>query len=660
MVIISLLAFLGIATGFYRWTRLPAHLSYLMATSFIILAGFFMGIMGAFHITMLLLGGFGIALLGETLWQTIRNKEKPQQPLWQQPFLLFCGLLVLSLPWLTNFVFIFNDEFSHWGLVLRNMTAQQSLITADSIVNFYSYPPGASIFQYFISLFEGYHEGYFYTAHLILMLAALSAFISPAQEKKHILAPVITMGIMIGLTTLHYNIFSLYVDVVLALFFGATIVTYLILKDHGYKRIYTALPLMVLPLLKPAGMLLVLFALLLMIGFEVRRLFTQKNKAIFTLLIMAFLVCSPLISQSAFKYYHTTLSQSEAPHTPEAQYQKLYKSYSEGTLSDVQNEVLQSFKTAFFEKRIITSGNSPFEMMLFILGIALLAFILQKERSFKKEIAIVTIYMAIFSFIYLALLLVLYLTSMGDYEATRLASYKRYTNIFYLPWLLMTLHYGLRAFYTQTAEGGYFFPLFQKPYILKMFYLSALSGTVLVCLTGTYKNIEQRGNSGYIPRIPHIKSLAQETREHLPPDAKKVFIMWQHSNGYDIRAFKHYMTPEYIADGQSLGTPYGPKDIWTRRDEHADLMKWLDGYDYLVIAHSDRSFWEKYADYFTPDITEKIFEPCNTNGQAGEASKQLLFEIKVDEQKPRLILKTVLKPDVAKSLPRTSTYCETR
>lgn len=657
MTIVSLLAFLGIAAGFYRLTSLPAHLSYLMAASFIILAGFFIGITGAFHFSMILLSGLGIAMLGWCSWLAIKNEEKPWKKLWQQPFLAFFGLLALSLPWLADFVFIFNDEFSHWGLVLRNMTAQQSLITADSIVNFYSYPPGASIFQYFISLFAGYHEGYFYTAHLILMLAAISAFIPPAPNRQHILAPVITMGIMAGLTTLHYNILSLYVDVVLALFFGATLITYLALKDHGYKRLYTALPLMVLPLLKPAGILLVLFALLLMIGFEIHRLFTQKNRRGFTLLIMAFLICSPLISQGAFKSYHATLTRNEAPHTPETQYHNLFKSYSEGTLSDVQNEVLHSFKTAFFEKRIIDSGNSAFEMLLLILGIALLAFILQKERSTKNEVAIITTYMAFVSFIYLALLLVLYLTSMSDYEALRLASYKRYANIVFLPWILMTLHYGLRAFYIQTAESGLFYHLFQKPLLLKAFYFITVSGTVLFCFTGSAKNIQQREKSGYIPRIPHIKSLVQETREYLPSKAK-VFFVWQHSNGYDIRALKHYMAPEYITDGQSLGAPYGPKDIWTRKDEDADLMYWLNGYDYLVIAHSDRSFWEKYDAYFTPSITEKIFEPCSTNGQPGEASKQLLFKIKADDQEPRLSFKAVLEPDIPKSLPRTSTYCK--
>lgn len=86
----------------------------------------------------------------------------------------------------TDFYLFQNDEYSHWALSTKVIASTHALFGAESGVAFKSYPPGTSLFHYYVVKYFGYSESRALLAHISLTLSAFAAVFGSILPKRPI------------------------------------------------------------------------------------------------------------------------------------------------------------------------------------------------------------------------------------------------------------------------------------------------------------------------------------------------------------------------------------------------------------------------------------------------------------------------------------------
>ena len=161
------------------------------------------------------------------------------------------------------------DEFSHWGLAAKNMYVLDELYNNPMArIQFPGYPPGLALFQYFnMKLAGDYHESVlFLSVNLIYFSMAVYLF----KDMKWSEVPKILFALIVILVlpNLFYKefYFTLYVDAILGILFGYTLLKYFTGDKKIYDIISIALPLFMLSMVKASGVGLSILALIIIIS----------------------------------------------------------------------------------------------------------------------------------------------------------------------------------------------------------------------------------------------------------------------------------------------------------------------------------------------------------------------------------------------------------
>lgn len=76
------------------------------------------------------------------------------------------------------------DNFSHWAVIVKYMlTADQFPSVGDTLIAFKDYPPGISVFLYFICRFLGNDQGIMLVGQNLLLLSGFLAIFGIVREK---------------------------------------------------------------------------------------------------------------------------------------------------------------------------------------------------------------------------------------------------------------------------------------------------------------------------------------------------------------------------------------------------------------------------------------------------------------------------------------------
>lgn len=176
-------------------------------------------------------------------------------------FLIF---MVFSLVITNQRVLWGFDEFTHWGLAVKNMYRLDAFGNAPgSTVIFQTYPPAASLIEYFFSRFSSVlSESSLYRGLHFLLFSLLACFFSKISWKD--MGRFALCGLLIGMLPLftlsYYGYAMIYADCLLGVLFAFLL--YHLLQDRQDAASLAAILLSasVLALTKDAGLGLVLLA----------------------------------------------------------------------------------------------------------------------------------------------------------------------------------------------------------------------------------------------------------------------------------------------------------------------------------------------------------------------------------------------------------------
>jgi hypothetical protein len=528
---------------------------------------------------------------------------------------LFLFLIISSFLILYNFgrMFTLWDEFTHWGLTAKNMFALDSFaIGSKANTVFQDYPPAMVLFQYFFSLYDKT----FIEAHVIQASAVFSAGLLlamfPRRHKPYwmtfLLVTVVLCLFVLVFYPHHFD--QVYVDGILAILFA-----YIFLRVvdsapmDNFRIAEITMGSMVLTLVKASGFFLALLAIVaLLFPFNAKR---------FKLAMI------PLAGVLSVKISWAWIVMNIGTHFD-------ITKISPSIIADFflgkggyRYETVRNFLNALIFKPMSIFGGTKIIFGIsisyfgYVVLVILIMFLLSRKlgEDNKKQIRILFVFLFISFIVYAFSLLFMYLFNFSEYEALRVASFGRYIGTFVLAFSLVWITM-LADIYSEQVDSIWKRILHRKYILVSLVILLLVSGTLI------YPKIKSRllsWQATVAARAPYSQIEAY-TRILKPED--RVYLISQHSQGYDYWVIRYNLTPTLTQNGfgsWSLGGKYDESDVWFRNISILDWKLELQSkYDYVYLYNVDERFISMYGALFTSikDIKNKSLYFVN-KGESG-------------------------------------------
>ena len=257
MGLTTLLPILGFAAFFARKLGTTLAVAMLHTVSTIILVLYAGGLLGVLWWIALAIHLVGVGLLGHELWRLRRNDKLPPVSM---PIAVLVVCVVLF--WLVhgNSVYLYYDEYAHWGVYLKEMIALDGFWLADTNSMHPRYPPAAPLWQYLFNVFREPSEGTAYLAQFVLLMTPLLVLWERITWRRAHWALLILALCVLALTDFGLGVNSLYVDHVIGAWFIGTILCFVADSPTLRRSAVYALPLGMLALLKESSLAFALAA----------------------------------------------------------------------------------------------------------------------------------------------------------------------------------------------------------------------------------------------------------------------------------------------------------------------------------------------------------------------------------------------------------------
>ncbi len=348
---------------------------------------------------------------------------------------LLISLILLGL-YLSGKILSHIDNFSHWGLVVKEMLEANRFPNFEgSLTKFQEYPLGSAAYIYFFAKLTSSGESIQMFAQTYMMLAAILPLFSFAKKNRLPAAIVIASFTNYALS---YNIriTNLLVDTLLPLVgICGLLFTYLHCKSGEKVPLYfSAFYMVQIIQIKNSGIFFAAFTAILLF------VFAWKKKAYLHGIICAALpFISLILWQKHCKYVFSQAAASKHAMTAEN-----YKSVFESkTQEDILSICSSLFKYEISYKDVwITVG---------ICALIAVLIILFKKKKLLKLFLKIAVFSLILYVVYQLGLLAMYLFSMPGREATNLACIDRYTKTILIAILYLNMVPAVRLI-SETAK----------------------------------------------------------------------------------------------------------------------------------------------------------------------------------------------------------------
>lgn len=567
MILFSL-SLLGWMLAAQTTLRMPAALAPVTAITLITLILYVFGLADMLPQGRTLLSYGGNILLPLVLLSTPAEERKS---IVRSPgFLLFLVIAVLSYFKLRTSTFSNNDEFSHWGLIAKELFLNDSLVKSNFITEFKTYPPASAVWQYFVLFRHPFNEGLVNFAQSILLFAPLCALFTPLQWSQKRLIALTLVAMYLALFTFGHGVKTTLIDHVLGVYFGAAFAVYL-LSTNRKRYLTLALILALLPLLKSAGLLLAIIAALFI---TLDSLFISRERPWAYLLL-----CWSALFASYFSWQHY-LATNDLLIGAFSDYstQQTIASLFHGQLSQLQQGIVRDFMHAFMFEGVARSPRVWSTPLFWLIFFGLMAWTVSRRQAHVKvRFAFLSAGLLVFSIG----LLSLYLFTFGEYEARILAAFGRYMGIYFLG-----LAVALMA-------------LFIKDPPQRIFKSSLGLFVLVMAVAAPWKAYDfmLRGEKPSKNLKPVQAALESSHIESLAGPQESVYVIWQNAKGYEHWALRYQLAPRTVnAACSNLGPQTDEQDVWSCDKTPGELAAVLSRYDTVWIARSDARLSEKYGE----------------------------------------------------------------
>ncbi len=499
------------------------------------------------------------------------------------------------------------DEFSHWGFIAKEIVLRNALPPLESALRFKDYPPATALFQYYVVFFTGWSEGATAFAQALLLLSAAAALLQGSSWKQGTrLAATISLAYLL-LLIFNYKPQSLYVDHVLGFLFGAAIASCLMTDSGGYRTLIRLLPtLLILPLIKAAGLLLALIAAAAIAADHLigRAAANRQStgKLIASLALAAVIILSPLLPAKSWNLRVKKLGLAKTFETKIA-LADIKNSFS-AAASERDRTTILNFKKALAGKQ--TGRSLPPVFLVSLLALAAFAAAGKEKRGTEKlRVRSAFLWLLAGFGVYASGLLALYLYSFSSYEGARLASFGRYMGVFFIGWSFVTAAFFLRL---PPAESRGV--TVRRAKILVILCAAAALAAALAKKDGAEKirlHKEIREKAAYALSVT--------------PANSRIYVIWQGSDGFEPQVIAYELAPRVTSTrggSWSLGKPYSQGDVWTVDITPGDWQGILKDYDLVMLGKADEVFWNRFGRLFeNPEKArnEYLFKVTVKNGK---------------------------------------------
>lgn len=252
--------------------------------------------------------GLSVLSLLYLIWRVVQDRTSLFRYL-LTPGLLACGLLGIWI-WLAhqNRLLSAWDEFSHWGVVVKNMVHFDSFGNhPDATTYFKGYPPATALFQYlWCKLYGRFQDAYLIRATNLLSFSLLLPLLAKLHWKRcWAFIPLFFIMACLPLTFFSGFYTELYVDALLGLLLAYILYSYFSADTiDTFLVANLALAAFVLTLVKAsgAGMALIAFAIIGIDWWMQRRRYRQTTSRRLRYLVIACLPVSVMAAQYSWQW----------------------------------------------------------------------------------------------------------------------------------------------------------------------------------------------------------------------------------------------------------------------------------------------------------------------------------------------------------------------
>ena len=549
------------------------------------------------------------------------------------------------------------DEFSYWGPIYKYLMVTNHL--PDIASNFINttYPPFTALFQYFVGNIIGNKESSAYFAQMLMAYSAILAVLPVkkwADWKKYTLALVVCI---LSVFLFDFNYQTLYVDLLLALFFAAGLSAAVFNENLAADRVVTViLASLASTLTKPLGIIfgLVCFVLIyvdyLCKNYElnsfkkfIRSIFKPILKPQLFLIVLLPVITTlswsmhtaqfkntvvnfslkgtPINSADIFPWYpNDYILSMQRQYVEHVKQQYLFKQPNIINLSVHDffrnftinapypvKVTLQSFVRNYAVVSDLRLKYTPFQAVIVLFIISFIAFCLMKKDQRKNSsLHRNNLILLLGLFLYSFMLLVAYLYYFDIYEGATTPSLSRYLSSYILAWLLLLIS----SIYQQDSIEISTLRLNASTALNSLFLLTML----LTIPVYTYAHMPI---SPYGQRF-QVNQVYKEV-ENIITDKDKVYDVWQvnSAQGLSHLMMKYFLIPTAANNyGWQIGYDLTPEEKTSFTSFYPDeWLKFLNDYHYtyVLIAASEPVFWQKYGMLFDKHVetltTDKAIVP---------------------------------------------------
>lgn len=584
----------------------------------IILVAFLLGIFNLLVISVPVIVAMACGLYSYTIYQIIKNKDgkKIINKLLTPGFVLFVVFELVFIFGLKNKLFYTNDEFSHWGDIVKVMTTIEDFGTnplSHSI--FKSYPPAVSIFQYILEKINYYLTGeefvewLCYIAYDLLCITIILPFTKNFSFKK----PSSIITSMVAIFCLPYVFFlpsfiSLHVETILGFFIAALALQLVWNEDDLLCDIRYLLMLGILVLVKDSGLL---FSILFGIGFILRKLsikgLSLKDKLLYGLYTIVAIGLPKVIWDIDIKINNAAKSFSN-----KFDFVSLFNVLT-GREDSYRKDVLKHFfDVTMTEGKYLGSTGVYVTYILSIMLLVLLIFIttslIKNKYEEKKTNANITRYIFIGSiFIFVVGTCVSYMYKFTEAEALGLASYERYLSILFIASSL----FSAINFILLINENEKLCEALNCVVICAV--LCMVSSEVVTSFF-TRSTVKE----AYAYRQQVCAGIIEKSKNVIE-DSDKVWFISVYSDGEDRLVYKYSERPALVDGDVKIKIKVDEDDSFAAEYSAEEWMNELrnENYDYVALYVVDDDFIEDYESVFTnpKDIgNETLFKVNKDSG----------------------------------------------
>jgi hypothetical protein len=359
------------------------------------------------------------------------------------------------------------------------------------------------------------------------------------------------------------------------------------IKDF-FATVYLSVNILILSLVKETG---IFFALIVILVFSLSQLFYKKGARKSCILYKFLIVIFPtLFFLNIWKIY-LDKANLRGQLAPIEGISDLIFTNLTTLKGSYRYEVMVLFKNALFNNPIVSLWIFHLSPAQIVFLLSTLYIFFQISKSFLDTIFHITLSMTLLVgfFMYQIILLLLYLSHFGEYEAVRLASYDRYTK----PYLVGFLIFFFCSMINKLLQNNLSI-IKLSIFTLSIFLvLPNYNFSNLLVLVGGKSQIYNDFKNSFDP-------FSRDLSRKLLTKDDKVWVIAQHTEGFEFHFLKYNLLPASTnLSSWSIGSSFDSTDVWT--DDSINSTNWknsLINYDYLYIFKVSDSFTNEFGSLF--------------------------------------------------------------